>query len=133
MTYKGERYSVHSLAWLIVNGEWPDQIIDHVNGLPWDNRIENLRLTDDRLNALNKDEHRGGSLAGTRYNRSSRCWEARIKIKGRKIHLGSYKTKEEASARYFDAVMEVERLDNELVARFLEWVAPRPIGRPIHP
>ena len=50
--------------------------------------------------------------------------------KGKKVHLGSYSTKEEASNRYLDAVDKAEKLDNEMLVKFLNWVSPNPIGRP---
>jgi hypothetical protein len=128
--YKNVKYKEHNLAWLYVYGNWPNKFLDHINGIKDDNRIENLRETDDRLNALNKKEHRNGTLPGTRYNYKYGRWEARIMYKGKKVHLGSYSTKEEASNRYLDAVDKAEKLDNEMLVKFLNWVSPNPIGRP---
>lgn len=39
----GKLYKAHRLAWLHYYGEWPEQDVDHVNGVRSDNRIANLR------------------------------------------------------------------------------------------
>ena len=44
----------HRLAWLYVTGNWPDGCIDHINGDRSDNRFENLRDTNLRVNAENR-------------------------------------------------------------------------------
>lgn len=49
----GKSYLLHRLAWLYVYGEWPTGIIDHINRVPSDNRIENLRDVSQHENALN--------------------------------------------------------------------------------
>ena len=36
-------YTAHRLAWFYIYGEWPKQVIDHINRIKFDNRIENLR------------------------------------------------------------------------------------------
>jgi hypothetical protein len=36
-------YLAHRVAWFLVTGSWPENHIDHINGNPSDNRIENLR------------------------------------------------------------------------------------------
>lgn len=51
----GKRRGVnaHRLAWLLYHGELPE-IIDHKNGIPADNRIQNLRNTDVAGNSRNR-------------------------------------------------------------------------------
>lgn len=39
----GVLYRGCRLAWLYVNGVWPKNSVDHINGNPRDDRIENLR------------------------------------------------------------------------------------------
>jgi hypothetical protein len=46
-------YLVHRLAWLIGSGKWPDDEIDHINGIRSDNRIENLRAVGRKTNGKN--------------------------------------------------------------------------------
>ena len=41
--YKGLNLKAHRIAWVIYHGGWPDNVIDHINGVKTDNRIENLR------------------------------------------------------------------------------------------
>jgi len=38
-----KRYRAHRLIWLMFNGHFPNNEIDHINGVRSDNRIENLR------------------------------------------------------------------------------------------
>ena len=44
----------HQAVWLICKGRWPTMQLDHLNGNPRDNRIENLRECTGSENVLNK-------------------------------------------------------------------------------
>lgn len=41
--YKGLNLKAHRIAWVVYYGGWPNDVIDHINGVKSDNRIENLR------------------------------------------------------------------------------------------
>lgn len=57
----GKQYKAHRLAWLYVNGEWPDGDIDHINQDTLDNRISNLRISVDNLNHRNRPRYRNNT------------------------------------------------------------------------
>jgi len=39
---QGYQYKAEDLAWLFCHGEWPKNLLRHLNDKPFDNRIENL-------------------------------------------------------------------------------------------
>lgn len=43
ITVDGTAYYAHRLAWLYIHGKFPENHIDHINGVRDDNRISNLR------------------------------------------------------------------------------------------
>jgi uncharacterized protein (DUF433 family) len=49
--YKGLNLKAHRIAWVLHYGGWPDNVIDHINGVKTDNRIENLRDVPQSVNA----------------------------------------------------------------------------------
>jgi hypothetical protein len=46
--------SIHIAVWAVCKGRWPEGQLDHLNGNPRDNRIENLRECTGSENVLNK-------------------------------------------------------------------------------
>ena len=51
----GKAYNLHRLVFLYMTGELPSSslFVDHINGIPSDNRLENLRLCTPQQNAFN--------------------------------------------------------------------------------
>lgn len=102
-----KQYKLHRLAWLYVYGEWPVGHIDHINGIPSDNRISNLRICTDTQNIHNrkipkhnKSGYKGVHLLKGRYY-------ARIGVNYKQVALGGYATAEEASAVYVDYAKKI--------------------------
>jgi hypothetical protein len=107
ITISGRQYLAHRLAWLYVHDEWPPEMIDHINGVRSDNRMDNLRLASRRQNGANakKPSHNSTGFKGVcRIQPSKRFpferFRAYIRLGGRVTHLGFFSTAEEAQAAY---------------------------------
>lgn len=102
----GKSYLSHRLAWLFVFGEMPSMHIDHTDGNPRNNAISNLRLATSVQNMQNTRKpyaHARSGLLGAAWNNSKQKWSSAITVGGKRKHLGTFKTKEEAHAKYIEA------------------------------
>lgn len=99
----------HRLVWFWHHGKWPEHGIDHINGNRLDNRIENLRDVPQKTNNQNWLRARKDSLCGLAGIRKSKysSWTAAIFADGKRRHLGSFKTQEEAHDAYMKAKREL--------------------------
>lgn len=93
-------YSAHRLAWLIVTGEWPGPILDHINGKKTDNRFANLREATATQNNFNQKTYAKSGLKGAFYHKRDHRWVSSICINGRRRNLGYFNSAEEAHAAY---------------------------------
>lgn len=95
MSIDGDKFLLHRLAWFYVHKYWPLEMIDHINRVRNDNRLENLREANASSNALNN----GGK--GYTYNKANKNWNAfmNVVVEGvrKKVHLGCFKSEQEAS------------------------------------
>lgn len=102
----GRFYGAHRLAWLWVNGRWPGNELDHINGIPSDNRIANLRdcgRTINRQNMRRAHHDSASKTLGVSWSASSRKWRARIWAGGKEVGLGIFDTTEQAHKAYLTA------------------------------
>ena len=101
IVFGGRSYKAHRLIWIMFNGDIPDNYqIDHRNGVRCDNRLENLRVTTNQGNALNRHSTLGVSgLRGVNKELSGR-YRARFKFNGKYITAGTFDTPQEASDAY---------------------------------
>lgn len=98
----GKNVMAHRVVWGLHYGEWPLEDIDHINGDRWDNRISNLRLVNDAINAMNRRANSGkrsGLPHGVSMKGNGRYF-AQIQKSGINHHLGYFATAEEAHAAY---------------------------------
>lgn len=103
-------YSAHHLAWYYIYGEWPnfpEEEIDHINCDKRDNRILNLRKSTRTLNRGNMKKYKNNTtgVKGIRVRPSGR-FEAQIQFNGKKMTLGTFDTKEQASLAYAKAAQK---------------------------
>ncbi|EJH7012893.1 HNH endonuclease [Salmonella enterica] len=85
-------FMVHRIVWKMTNGDEP-KIIDHINGIVTDNRLENLRPATDSQNAWNTNglaKPVGVYWHAPKNGNRKHCWQARVSFKGKDISLGLY-------------------------------------------
>jgi hypothetical protein len=99
-------FLVHHIIWALHTGAWPTEIMDHINGIRDDNRIENLREAGAQINCENKhipQKNNKIGLMGVHKSRRYNGYLSKISVRGKHIYLGSFKTPEEAHAAYIAA------------------------------
>jgi len=73
------------------------EVIDHINGIRNDNRIENLRNVTQQKNTFNTN------AKGYCWDKKLKKWKAQIKLNSKTIYLGYFETETEASLAYQNA------------------------------
>lgn len=105
MRVDGKHYAAHRLAWFYVHGVWPEDQIDHINGVRHDNRICNLRTATRAENGQNRaiNKSSASGYLGVSWYPLSGKWLARIRKNGKLKHIGYFDTAERAHAAYLSA------------------------------
>ena len=95
-------YRAHRLAWLYVTGNWPSDLVDHLNGNKSDNRFCNLREASKSQNQHNtgRQKNNTSGYKGVSYDKSRSKWIATICHQNSKKTLGHFNTAEDAYAAY---------------------------------
>ena len=95
---RGQIYLAHQIVWLLHHGVWPDHEIDHINGVPDDNRPRNVRRCTHSQNIANTAVRNPTGFKGVRCVRGK--YLALLTHKQKQRYLGTFDTPEEASAVY---------------------------------
>lgn len=100
-----KKYKAHRLAWFYIYRNWPLTFVDHVNGVKSDNRIANLREATRAENQRNRKTNYNSASGrkGVCFDERTAKWKAAIRVNRKPIHLGYFKTAEEAHAAYCKA------------------------------
>jgi hypothetical protein len=92
------RHRIIGFAFLNLDIDDTTQCIDHRDGIRNNNCIDNLRVVTQQQNHFNRTKAKGYS-----WNKRAQKYQASIKLNGKPIHLGHFKTEDEARAAYLAA------------------------------
>ena len=98
----------HQVAWALHHGEWASANIDHADGNPSNNRLENLRVASHAQNMQNIagfPERRKSQFKGVYFHKSLGYWVASIEANTKKI-VRYRKTEREAAEEYLFLALE---------------------------
>lgn len=96
----GTHYLAHRLAWLYVHGSFPNEFIDHKNGIRNDNRMCNLREASRLQNNSNRKLNKNNKTGFKGVSKRGNMWRVRIRKNGNLLNIGSYPRIELAIAAY---------------------------------
>jgi hypothetical protein len=85
-------YKAHRVGWAIHFGEWPSEVIDHINGVGTDNRISNLRAVsrlENQQNLARRKTNKSG-VTGVSWDSRNGKWLAQISVNKTHINLGRF-------------------------------------------
>jgi hypothetical protein len=87
----GTRYYIHRLIFLYHYGFFP-QFVDHIDGNPTNNKIENLREANSSQNMKNqkipKDNTSG--VKNVCWHKKAKKWCVQLRLNGKKFHIGLF-------------------------------------------
>lgn len=99
---------VHQLVAMAFLNHKPDGlnlVVDHINNIRTDNRLENLQLVSHRHNST-KDRKGTSKYPGVSWRSDTKKWRAAIRIGRQQIHLGMFTDENDAALAYQKALTE---------------------------
>ena len=106
---KERKFKLHNLVWMYVYGKWPSPMIVHINRIPTDNRLCNLREvtykqnTENRTFGCSKSGLPKSGYKGVHWAKAANKWKASIGHNGKVIYLGLFDDPEIAFSKYKEA------------------------------
>jgi len=79
-------------------------VIDHINDIKTDNRVENLQIVTQRFNSRKTQGRDTSKYKGVSWNSRDKRWKSQIAINHKEIYLGLFKCELAASAAYQKAL-----------------------------
>jgi len=106
----GKLYLAHRIIYLYINGQWPENLIDHKTCDPANNKPNLIRDATKSQNGMNRglQSNNTSGYRGISWDKNYNKWHAYIKINGKRIHLGYFEllqnaveAREIAEQKYF--------------------------------
>ena len=104
-------YKVHSLVAICFFNHTPDGthnvVIDHINEVKTDNRLENLRLIGHRENVSRSMKNNTSTYVGVSWSKNAKKWISQITIEGKTKYLGLFDNEEDANKKYLETLQDL--------------------------
>lgn len=94
--HRNRYYMEHRLIFLLHHGYLP-HLLDHIDGDPTNNRVENLRSCNYAENNRNSRHTSTSGVKGVTWDSSRNKWRCQIHVDSKNYNLGRYDTLEEAT------------------------------------
>lgn len=110
ITINRQCFQSHRLAWIYCYGEIPiGYEIDHINNIPTDNRISNLRLATREGNTRNrgKQKNNKSGYKGVSYRKDIKKYTAQINANGKRKRIGNFDCPIKAYEAYTKVAKEI--------------------------
>lgn len=104
------RYMEHRLAWYYTYKIWPEEILDHIDSIKDNNRINNLREATQSQNKQNtpiRSDNVTG-VKGVSYHKTREKYVAAITVDGVTKHIGYYDSLEDAKLAYNNEAIKLQ-------------------------
>lgn len=100
------RMHVHRVIYAMATGN-ACSVVDHRNGIRSDNRLANLRAATASQNGANRSAQVNSKLGikGVDFHKKSGRFRAQIRVEGAKIHLGLFRSPDDAARAYNAAAL----------------------------
>jgi hypothetical protein len=83
-------------------------VVDHINDIKIDNRVENLQIVTNRYNIGKTRINRSSNYVGVSWNKKLNKWTAQIGIGNKKKHLGVFINELDGHLEYLKEFKKVE-------------------------
>jgi len=84
-----------------------EKVVDHINDIKTDNRLENLQVVTHRFNAYKTQGKYASNYKGVCWDKERNKWIAKIYLNGKHLFLGRFTTEKEASQVYQNKLKQI--------------------------
>ena len=99
-------YYSNKLTWLLKTGRYPDEMVDHKDNNPSNDKFDNLRLANNQTNHQNQRLRSDSKTGYKGVSKAKNRFQARIVVNGKRLNLGCYSSPIEAAIAYDNAAKQ---------------------------
>lgn len=110
---KTKAFRIHQLVVMaflnhIPNGKM-DLVVDHINDVKTDNRLENLQVVSQRENCKKTQGNYSSKYKGVSWHNTRKKWRVGITSNGKQKHLGYFTNEYDAHLKYQEVLEEITK------------------------